>query len=116
VQLPGGQDLANTLVAANSSINIGLNVSPGYCVGAPSTVSPKISFVQFRRPEDSLPTQYDETIKACPAGTAGCLGTLQTGTVAGVITVGAQFSDSKGQDVGYTGNPTLLVTVPHQNR
>jgi uncharacterized repeat protein (TIGR01451 family) len=112
VQLPGGQNLAGTSVAPNTSINVGLNAALGYCIGGAGQVNPRVLFSQFSRVEDSRPIKYDQDVTACPSGVDSCLAALKTGTVAGDITLGAQFTDANGQDVGYAADATAKVTVP----
>jgi len=118
VQVPGSQSLAGTTVQPATSINLGLNATPGFCLpGQPSTVTPTIQQIgvgssAFQGQYDTQPVQYDEMIVPCPSGTSGCLDTLKTGTVAGVITLNAQFNGSNGQDVGYAGNTMFTMTVP----
>jgi hypothetical protein len=112
VELPGGDDLTNRAVAPNTSIDVGLNPTPGYCIGQASTITPRIVFGRFQRTDEADPIQYDESVTACPAGSADCIASLKTGTVAGTITLGAQFTDSQGQDIGYAGNSTVQVTIP----
>jgi hypothetical protein len=114
VQLPGRQTLAGgSGVTPNASIDLGLNATPGYCLGqSVVTVAPHILFGQFKRPDDSQTVQYDERVAACASGTVGCLGTLKTGTVAGTIELSTLFTDAKGADVGYPTDTTLQLIVP----
>ena len=111
VQLPGGQNLAGASVAPNTSINVGLNASPGYCIGGAGPVTPHVLFSQFLRPEDGRPIRYDQDVIACPSGVDGCLAALKTGTVAGDVTMAAQFTDASGQDVGYAADASAKVTI-----
>ncbi|HWU40398.1 MAG TPA: hypothetical protein VN203_22345, partial [Candidatus Acidoferrum sp.] len=90
VLAPGGQSLDNSTVQPATSADIGLNASPGFCIpGASSTVTPSILPIGagsvFQGKYDSQSVQYDQMIVACPSGTAGCVGTIKTGTVAGLL-------------------------------
>jgi hypothetical protein len=82
-----------------------------------STLTPSLSFgaVPFQGANDTSPfPRYDEVVTApCTTSTAGCLANLQTGTVAGTISLNATFEDSQGNNVNYSGsNAQLQVTVP----
>jgi hypothetical protein len=105
VRLQDSADLsAAGPLAPNTLIDLGLQVSPGYCVGSASQqVTGALVFDKFVRPDDAQPITYDEGLAKCSSSAAGCLGGLQTGTVAGDIYLFARFFDKNQNDVGYPG-------------
>jgi hypothetical protein len=119
VRLSDGRNLATAgPVTPNSSIDLGLDAAPGYCIGQTSQqVTGSIVYERFVRAADPIPVTYDERIRSCPANVPGCLATLQTGTVAGDIYLYARFLDRNQSDVGYPGgilSTEIKVNVPAQ--
>jgi uncharacterized repeat protein (TIGR01451 family) len=116
VRLQDGADLASIgSLPPNTSSDLGLSVTPGSCVGPTQQVTGSLVFEKFVRPDDPQPITYDETVSRCPPGSAGCSGTLQTGTVAGDIYLFAKFLDQNRNDVGYPGGAQateVRVSVP----
>jgi len=118
LQAPGGQ-LLQSSIAPLTQLNLGLATSPANaCTGPAGPYSAKIQYEKFVRSGNaqSNPGQtitYDQGNASCPSGTAGCLGAIQTGTVAGDVYLNVKFFNSSNNEVAYPGGPpNTSITVP----